>query len=53
MTLKKFITTFVAIVVIIFILFIIVHLPPVKEAMNNLYEENIIVKTIVDIFKSF
>ena len=53
MTLRKFITTFVSLVVIVLVLFIIVHLPPVKEAMNTLYEENIIIKSIVDIFKNF
>jgi len=53
MTLRKFITTFVTLVVVILVLFIIVHLPPVKEAMNTIYEENIIIKSIVDIFKNF
>ena len=53
MTLRKFITIFVSIVVIFLVLFIAVHLPPVKEAMNNLYEENVIIKTIVDMFKNF
>ncbi len=53
MTLRKFITTFVSLVVIVLVVFIIVHLPPVREAMNTIYEENIIIKSIVDIFKNF
>lgn len=40
------------IAIIIFILFIIYHIPIVKNFFNNLYEENILFKAIVDVFKN-
>ena len=52
MTLRKFITIFVSIVVIILVFFIAIHLPPVKRALNTLYEENEVIRIIVDIVKS-
>lgn len=52
MTLRKFITIFVSIVVIILVFFIAIHLPPVKRALNTLYEENEVIRIIVDIIKS-
>ena len=51
MTLRKFITIFVSIVVIILVFFIIFHLPPVKRAMNTLYEENEIYRVFADIVR--
>lgn len=51
MTLRKFITIFVSVVVIILVFFIVIHLPPVKRAMNTLYEENEVYRVIVDIIK--
>ena len=41
-----------AIIITILILLIIYQIPIVKEFFNNLYEENIIFKAIVDIFKN-
>ncbi len=51
MTLRKFVTIFVTIVVSILVFFILFHIPPVKNAMKTLYDENEIIRVIVDIFK--
>ena len=53
MTLRKFVTIFITIVVSIVVFFILFHIPPVKNAFKTLYDENEIIRTIVDIFKGF
>lgn len=49
-TFKDYIRTFISIVIFLFILFILWHIPFVNKYFKSLYEENIVIRTIVDLF---
>lgn len=49
-TFKDYIRTFISIVIFLFILFILWHIPFVNKYFRSLYEENIVIRTIVDLF---
>ena len=49
-TFKDYIRTFISIVIFLFILFVLWHIPFVNKYFKNLYEENIVIRTIVDLF---
>ena len=49
-TFKDYIRTFISIVIFLFILFVLWHSPFVNKYFKNLYEENIVIQTIVDLF---
>lgn len=49
-TLKEYIKIIITIVLVILILLAIAQIPPVKRFLHNMYEENIIIKAIVDTF---
>lgn len=50
-TLKRIITTIVTILVIILVCFILWKIPPIHTILVNVYEENIVIKSLVDIVK--
>lgn len=50
--LKYYLKLVAALIMIIFVLFLIYQIPVVNQFFTNLYEENIIFKAIVDIFKN-
>lgn len=47
---KDYLKNFIALFITIFILFILFQIPFIKNFFINLYEENIVIKSIVDIF---
>lgn len=49
-TLKEYIKLIITIVLVILILLAIAQIPPIKRFLYNIYEENIIIKAIVDTF---
>ena len=49
-TLKEYIKLIITIVLVILILLAIAQIPPIKRFLHNIYEENIIIKAIVDTF---
>lgn len=51
-TLKDYLKAIIVVIIIIFVMFLIYQIPPVKEFFTNLYEENMIFKAVVDIFKN-
>lgn len=52
-TLRKILTTVITIVVIIVVGFILWKIPPIHRILVNIYEENFIIKSLVDIVKIF
>lgn len=52
-TIKDFIALFLTIIIILFIGFILWNIPFTKNYFTNLYNENFILKTVVDIFTNF
>lgn len=50
--LKRILKTIVCVIVLILIIFIVLKLPPVQKALNDLYEGNVVIKTFVDIIKT-
>lgn len=53
LTLNKIKTVLITIIVLIVSCFIIWHIPPIKQLLVNLYEENFIVKSLVDLASIF
>lgn len=51
-TFKRFIRTVIAIFIVIVFLFILWHIPPVNKFLVKLYEENFIIRALVNIVKS-
>ena len=49
-TLKQYKNLIIAIVCVILVFIILFQIPPIKRFFTNIYEENIIIKAIVDIF---
>ena len=49
-TLKQYRNLIIAIICVIGIFILLVQIPPIKRFFVNIYEENIIIKSIVDIF---
>lgn len=49
-TLKQYKDLIIAIVVVILLFIILFQIPPIKKFFMDIYEENIIIKSIVDIF---
>lgn len=52
-SLNKIKTTIITIIVLMVICFIIWHIPPMKQLLVNLYEENFIIKSLVDLVSIF
>lgn len=50
--LKRFGVTLLFILVLIVVCFILWHIPPVKASLANIYNSNVVIKTIVDIIVS-
>ena len=51
-TFKRVRNLIISILVIILVIVILWNIPPVKEMLNNLYEENFIIKAIVDLINA-
>lgn len=51
-TFKDYLTGFISIIAIIIIFYLLWHIPSIRNFFINLYEENEILRTIVDVFLS-
>lgn len=51
-TFKRVRNLIISILVLILVIIILWNIPPVKEMLNNLYEENFIIKAIVDLINA-
>lgn len=51
LTLKRLLRTIITIIVIIFVFWILWIIPPIHKVLVNIYEDNFIIKSLVDIFK--
>ena len=53
LTLKKIKNTVIIITVTIVVCFIAWNIPPINKLLKNIYEENFIIKSVVDLFRIF
>lgn len=53
LTLNKIKTIFITVIVLVIICVVFWYIPPIRKMLVNLYEENFIIKSLVDLFNIF